>query len=430
MLLLGTGLFLSLRCGFPQLRLRRVLRGTLGTLRRGGAGEPAPGFSPFQALSTALAGTVGTGNIAGVAGAILLGGPGAVFWMWAAALLGMGTKYAEIALAVRFRVFDEEGRPQGGPMYYIERGLGPRFRPLAAAFALAGGLASFGIGSLVQSGEIAASAQLLFGLGPLAAGLATAALTAAVLLGGLKRIGRFTAALVPLMAGLYLLICLPVLILHAAELPGVFLLILRSAFGLRAIGGGLAGWTMRESLRQGLARGLFSNEAGLGSAPMAHAAAACRSPRDQALWGVLEVLIDSFVICSLTAFVVLLSGIWRSGHAGGFSSPGGAAAEAFRLLLPGPLGGKAVSLCLLFFALSSIIGWGCYGEICWSWLLRGRKEARLAFRLLFSLACLIGALGPGDRIWAAADTLNGLMAFPNLLALLLLSNTAAALSRG
>lgn len=425
LLYLGTGVFLSVRCGFPQLRhFGRVLRETAGSLMRRRPRAEGQCFSPFQALSTALAGTVGTGNIAGVTGAIILGGPGAVFWMWVAAFFGMCTKFAEIALAVRYRVLGEKGRPRGGPMYTIERGLGPKYRPLAAAFALLGGLASFGIGNLAQSSEIAAAARVLFGAAPPVTGLLLSALVAAVLLGGQRRVGRLAELLVPAMTGLYLLCVLPILFLHASELPGLLRLIVRSAFGLRAAGGGAFGWTLRAALRQGFARGIFSNEAGLGSAPMAHAAAS-GSPGGQAVWGILEVLIDTFVVCTLTALVVLLSGIWRNpGAADAFPSPGAAAAEAFRLLLPG--GGGLMALCLLFFALSSIIGWGYYGEICWSYLFSSRT-AILVFRLLFALLCLAGTLGSGTLMWEISDTLNGLMALPNLVSLLLLSGTAAAI---
>lgn len=424
LLLGGTGVFLSLRLGFPQvMHLGRILRETAGSLfeRRRTQAEEG-GLSPFQALSTALAGTVGTGNVAGVAGAILLGGPGAVLWMWVAAFFGMATKYAEIALAVRYSVTDAGGRPRGGPMYTIERGLGAAFRPLAAAFALAGGLACFGIGNLAQSCEIAAASQELFRAGPLSVGLTLTILVAAILCGGLRRIGKLTGLLVPLMSGLYLLCVLPILLLHAAELPGIILLILRSAFGLRAAGGGAFGWTLRTALRQGFARGVFSNEAGLGSAPMAHAAAS-GTPGGQACWGVLEVLIDSFVICTLTALVVLLSGIWREPGTA-FATPGAAAAEAFRRLLPFPGGSRLVALCLLFFAFSSILGWGWYGEICWGYLFRGRTALPI-YRVVFALLCLPGALGSGALLWGLSDALNALMAIPNLISLLLLSGTAA-----
>lgn len=427
LLLGGTGAFLSLRCGFPQLlQLGRILRDTAGSLLR--RQKSGGWFSPFQALCTALAGTVGTGNVAGVTGAILLGGPGAVFWMWVAAFFGSATKFAEIALAVKYRTADAAGRPLGGPMYVIERGLGIKYRPLAVSFALFGGMAGFGIGNLAQSCEIAAAAQELFHAGPLVTGLALSLFVAAVLFGGLRRVGRMTGYLVPLMTGLYLLCALPILILHAAELPGLLRLIVRSAFGLNAVGGGAFGWSLRAALRQGFARGVFSNEAGLGSAPMAHAAAS-GTPGEQGCWGVLEVLIDTFVICTLTALVVLLSGIWRREDAAlAFSSPGAAAAEAFRRLLPFPGGSRMIALCLLFFALSSIISWGWYGEICWGYLLRGRGALPL-YRLSFAFMCLPGALGSGSLMWEISDTLNALMAIPNLVSLLLLSGTAAGICR-
>lgn len=423
-LLFGTGVFLSLRCGFPQLlQLKTILRDSFGKLRRGKRPESG-GLPPFQALTTALAGTVGTGNIAGVTGAILLGGPGAVFWMWVAAFFGMATKYAEIALAVRYREGGDP--PRGGPMVTIERGLGAAYRPLAAAFALCGGLACFGIGNIAQSSEIAASAGTLFGAPPLLTGLILGLLVAAVLAGGGRRIGRFTGLAVPLMAGLYLAAVLPVLILHARELPALLRLIVGSAFAPRAAGGGIAG----SALRLGFSRGIFSNEAGLGSAPMAHAAASCREPCEQAAWGVVEVFLDTFVICTLTALLVLLSGLGlRPGEAaqtGGYSE---AASAALAGLLPGWAGSRIVPLCLLFFALSSIIGWGYYGELCWSWLLRGRPAAAAVFRAVFPAFCLLGALGSGRLVWELSDTLNGLMAIPNLISLLLLSGRVAEMNR-
>ena len=420
-LLFGTGVFLSLRCGFPQLlQLRTVLRDSFGKLRRGGPDDG--GIPPFQALTTALAGTVGTGNIAGVTGAVLLGGPGAVFWMWVAAFFGMGTKYAEIALAVRYRA--DGNPPRGGPMYTIERGLGAAYRPLATAFALCGGLACFGIGNIAQSSEIAAAAGSLFGAPPLLTGLLLCVTVAAVLWGGGRRIGRFTGFAVPLMAGLYLAAVLPVLILHARELPALFRLIVRSAFCPRAAGGGIC----FGALRQGFSRGIFSNEAGLGSAPMAHAASSCREPCGQAAWGVVEVFLDTFVICTLTALVVLLSGLGLGPEdAAAYGSYSEAASAALGRMLPGRAGSRVVPICLLFFALSSIIGWGYYGELCWGWLLGDR--ASTAFRAVFAAVCLVGALGSGRLMWALSDALNGLMALPNLISLLLLSGRAAAMNR-
>ena len=416
-LLFGCGVLLSLRCGFPQLRPRRVLRDLRSALRHGGEDG---GLPPFQAMTTALAGTVGTGNIAGVTGAILLGGPGAVFWMWVAAFFGMCTKYAEIALALRYRSFGADGLPRGGPMYYIEFGLGPALRPLALFFALGGGLAALGVGNLTQGSEIAGAVHGLTGLPPLLTGLLLSAVTAAVLFAGARGVGRATALLVPLMAGLYLLCVLPILALHAAELPALLLRIVRGAFSARAAGGGLCG----SAIRFGFARGLFSNEAGLGSAPMAHASSACGEPRVQAAWGIFEVFFDSFLVCTATALVVLLAGPVGGSGADGY---GAMAADAFRRLLPGSE--TLVCVSLIFFALSSMLAWGRYGELCWSYLLRGKAAAAPLFRLVFVLVCPLGALWAGQLIWELSDLFNAMMALPNLAALLLLSGRAASIAR-
>ncbi|MBR1660077.1 MAG: sodium:alanine symporter family protein [Oscillospiraceae bacterium] len=427
-LLLATGLYLSLRCGFPQLRhLGLILRQTAGSLlHRTSGGGDGRNLSPFQAMTAALAGTVGTGNIAGVAGAILTGGPGAVFWMWVSALLGMCTKFVEITLALRWRD-TRGGVHRGGPMYYITLGLGPRFRPLAALFALAGTLASFGVGNLVQSSEIGSAMAELFGIPQPATGLALAVLTAAVLFGGVGRIGRVTEKLVPLMAGIYILAALAVLILRIGALPAALGSIFREAFSLRAAGGGIAGTVMARALRTGLSRGVFSNEAGLGSAPIAHAASDCTEPCRQAMWGVFEVFIDTFVICTLTALVLLFSGV--TDGAISFPGNGAAAAAAFDAVLPCGIGGALLRLCLALFALSTIFGWSCYGGRCWAWLTGERSFGGRCYALLFSLVCIPGAIGAGARMWELADTLNGLMLLPNLTALLLLSGEAARMTK-
>ena len=423
-LLLGTGIVLSVRTGFPQLRhIGAIFRHTAGTLfHRRDTGAQA-NFSPVQAVTTALAGTVGTGNVAGVAGAIAAGGPGAVFWMWVSAFFGMCTKFVEIALALRWRE-DRGGVCRGGPMYYIERGLGRQFRWLAVLFALFGGLASFGAGNLVQSSEVAGAASELFGIPPLATGVILAALVGTVLLGGTRSVGRVTELLVPLMAGIYILAGLAAVLLRLGA--RVFGLIFREAFSLRAVGGGVFGTAMARAMRLGLARGIFSNEAGLGSAPIAHAAAEGTEPCEQAMWGVFEVFVDTFVICTLTALVLLLGGVTQT--PGPLSTAGGAAVAAFDAVLPGSFGVFALRLALLLFALSSIFGWSFYGARCWGYLFRDSRAAELLYQLLFLLTCIPGAIY-GAQAWELADTLNGLMAFPNLIALLLLSGEAKKLTR-
>ena len=431
LLLVGTGIYLSIRTGFLQAtRFGYVMRNTLGTLFTGKKSDNGSNLSPFQAVSTALAGTVGTGNIAGVTGAIFVGGPGAVFWMWVSAFFGMCTKYAEIALAMKYRVRDDKGVYHGGPMYYIENGLGKNWKWLAVVFCVLGGLASFGIGNIAQSTEIAGALESLFGMNKLVSGILLAALVGVVLIGGVKRIGQVTSYLVPFMSIFYILAGILVIVLRITQIPAVLWLIIKSAFSFKAVGGGVLGYAILLAMRQGFARGVFSNEAGLGSAPIAHAASSAKEPGDQAIWGVFEVFFDTIVICTITALAVLLSGVIDApGGLAAFGSKGVAAAEAFNAILPGTLGGIVIQISLLFFALSTILSWGYYGSSCWGYLTKDNKIVRLVFQILFMLMCVIGALGSGTLMWDIADTLNGLMAIPNLIALLLLSGTVAALTK-
>ena len=431
LLLVGTGIYLSIRTGFLQSRrFGYIMRNTLGTLFSGKKDDHGGNLSPFQAVSTALAGTVGTGNIAGVTGAIFVGGPGAVFWMWVSAFFGMCTKYAEIALAMKYRVRDENGVYHGGPMYYIENGLGKSWKWLAVVFAILGGLASFGIGNIAQSTEIAGALESLFGMNKLVSGILLAILVGIVLIGGVKRIGQVTSYLVPFMSVFYILAGILVIILRITQIPAVLWLIVKSAFSLKAVGGGVLGYAIVLAMRQGFARGVFSNEAGLGSAPIAHAASSAEEPGDQAIWGVFEVFFDTIVICTITALAVLLSGVLNApGGLEAFGSKGVAAAEAFNAILPGTLGGIVIQISLLFFALSTILSWGYYGSSCWGYLTKENKVVRLVFQVIFMLMCIVGSLGSGTLMWDIADTLNGLMAIPNLIALLLLSGTVAKLTK-
>ena len=431
LLLVGTGVYLSIRTGFLQSRrFGFIMRSTLGTLFSGKKNDHGENLSPFQAVSTALAGTVGTGNIAGVTGAIFVGGPGAVFWMWVSAFFGMCTKYAEIALAMKYRVRDKNGVYHGGPMYYIENGLGKNWKWLGVVFAILGGLASFGIGNIAQSTEIAGALENLFGLDKLITGILLAVIVGVVLIGGVQRIGQVTSYLVPFMSIFYILAGILVLVLRITQIPAVLWLILKSAFSFKAVGGGVFGYAIILAMRQGFARGVFSNEAGLGSAPIAHAASSAEEPGDQAIWGVFEVFFDTIVICTITALAVLLSGVLDApGGLEAFGSKGVAAAEAFNAILPGTLGGVVIQISLLFFALSTILSWGYYGSSCWGYLTRENKIVRLVFQILFMLMCIVGSLGSGTLMWDIADTLNGLMAIPNLIALLLLSGTVAKLTK-
>ena len=420
-LVLGTGTYLSFMTGFFSItKIGYVLKNTLFKMfAKDDKGEGE--VTAFQAVSTALAATVGTGNIAGVATAIALGGPGAVFWMWLAAIMGMTTKFAEVVLAVNYREKTEDGRFVGGPMYYITNGLGKSWKWLAVLFAFFGTFASFGIGCMVQSNSVALSAESTFGIPVLATGIVLAILTAVVIVGGIKRIGAFTEKLVPFMAALYILGGLWLLISNAAKIPAAFGMIFSNAFTGTAAVGGFAGTVMMQAIRFGIARGIFTNEAGLGSAPIAHAAATTDHPVRQGLWGVFEVFTDTIVICSITALSILVTGVWETGESGAVLS-----AMAFDTGIP-VVGRFIVSIGLILFAYSTILGWEYYGERCLEYL-AGTKPI-IVYRLLWVVAVVVGAIGGLEFMWDLADTLNGLMAFPNLVGVLILSPVVFKLTR-
>ena len=432
LLLVGTGIYLTIKVKWLQVtHFGRILKNTVGTLfKKQDSKDHGANISPFQAVTTALAGTVGTGNISGVTGAIFTGGAGAVFWMWVAAFFGMITKYAEILLAMKYRIKDENGVYHGGPMYYIENGIGKNWKWLAVIFCLLGGFASFGIGNIAQSSEISGALTDLFKLPPLASGILIAVVVALVTLGGIKRIGKVTSLLVPFMSIFYIVAGIILILMRITHIPAVFGQIFAGAFSFKSVGGGLFGYTIMMAMKQGFARGVFSNEAGLGSAPIAHAASSTEKPCEQAIWGVFEVFIDTIVICSITAFAVLLSGILDvEGGLSAFTSKGAAAAAAFNTILPGTLGGKIIELSLLFFALSTILSWAYYGENCWGYLTKNNKTFILIYKIIFALVCIVGAMGSGTLMWDIADTLNGLMAIPNLIALLMLSGVVAKVTK-
>lgn len=432
LLLVGTGIYLTIKVKWLQVtHFGRILKNTVGTLfKKQDSKDHGANISPFQAVTTALAGTVGTGNISGVTGAIFTGGAGAVFWMWVAAFFGMITKYAEILLAMKYRIKDENGVYHGGPMYYIENGIGKNWKWLAVIFCLLGGFASFGIGNIAQSSEISGALTDLFKLPPLASGILIAVVVALVTLGGIKRIGKVTSLLVPFMSIFYIVAGIILILMRITHIPAVFGQIFAGAFSFKSVGGGLFGYTIMMAMKQGFARGVFSNEAGLGSAPIAHAASSTEEPCEQAIWGVFEVFIDTIVICSITAFAVLLSGILDAeGGLSAYASKGAAAAAAFNTILPGTLGGKIIELSLLFFALSTILSWAYYGENCWGYLTKNNQTFILVYKIIFALVCIVGAMGSGTLMWDIADTLNGLMAIPNLIALLMLSGVVAKVTK-
>lgn len=424
------GVRLSIKTGFVQLRAGLVFQKTIASLFSGGKRRSKSALTPFQAMTTALAGTVGTGNIAGVTGALFVGGAGSVFWMWISAFIGMCTKYAEIVLAVHYRRKDSTGAYRGGAMYYIEDGLGTGERWLAVVFAVLGCAASFGIGNMAQSCEISGAAKALFGADVRLSGLITAALVGLVVIGGIKRIGTVTGYLVPAMSVFYVLAGAYVIIVRAQDVPQMLWRIVSEAFSLKAVGGGVFGCGMARAVKLGFSRGVFSNEAGLGSAPIAHAAADTDEACEQGMWGIFEVFVDTIVICSITAFAVLLSGITDlPSGLDEYASCGAAAAAAFNAVMHCTLGGKIIQLSLIFFALSSIICWCYYGESCLHYLTGGSRAVDLVYKAVFICFCYLGAIGSGTVIWDISDTLNGLMALPNLAALLLLGDKVAALTK-
>jgi len=421
-LLLLTGLFLTIRLKGLQFRkLWQSLYYALIVRREKGAEGD---ISHFQALMTALAATVGTGNIVGVATAIATGGPGALFWMWMTGLVGMATKFSEALLSVKFRVIDEEGEQSGGPMYYLANGIRTRWlgKSLGFLFAVFATVASFGIGNMVQSNSVADALHVTFGLGKGVTGLILAVAAGLVILGGIKSIGRFTGAFVPFMIVVYMLGSGFILIKFAGEIPAALALIFESAFSGTAAVGGFTGAAVRQAIRFGVARGIFSNESGLGSAGIAAAAAQTREPVRQALVSMTQTFIDTIVVCSFTGLTILVTGAWKQGLNGAPLT-----AAAFSEGLPGEWGGYIVTISLAMFAFSTMLGWSYYGEKSLEYLFGDRSN--LPYRIVFIIAIFVGALRSLDFVWSISDVMNGLMALPNLVGLLLLSGVIARETR-
>ena len=425
LLLVGTGILLTIRAGFPQLtKLGTIMKSTVGSL----FGEDAhkkdeAGISPYQAVATALASTVGTGNITGVATAIVAGGPGAVFWMWVSALFGTMTKFAEVTLAVKFRQKNERGEWVGGPMYYMENGLNAKW--LGVIFACFATLASFGIGNMTQSNSIATAVNETVGISPVVTGVVVAIIVAFVILGGIKRIAEVTERLVPVMGVIYVLLGVITIALNLDKLPGAFAIIFQGAFAPQSVLGGVMGYTIMNAIRFGFARGVFSNEAGLGSAPIAHAAANTDNPVKQGMWGAFEVIFDTFIICTITSLVVVMSGMYTAEGLDGAAL----SIAAFNQSV-GMFGTVGVTIGTVLFALSTLLGWSYYGEKSIEYLFKTKSwvgNVKLGYRVVFIVMSFVGAVGGLQLIWAIADTLNGLMAIPNLIALVLLSGTVTKL---
>ena len=440
-LLVGSGLFLSIRLVFVQFRkFGFAMKNTLGKIfHKHVAGEGE--ITPFQALTTALAATVGTGNIVGVTGAIIIGGPGAVFWMWVSALLGMCTKYCEVFLSIKYRERNAKGDWVGGPMYYIKNGLGKKWTWLAILFCIFGGLAAFGIGNATQVNSIAGAissaidsfggntaggtivfAGSEFTLTSLIVGICVAIIAALVLIGGIKRIGQVTEKIVPAMAIVYIVFALIVIFADIRFIGEVFRMIFVGAFSPQAAVGGAVGITMLTAMQKGVGRGCFSNEAGLGSAPMAHAASSESNPVRQGVYGIFEVFMDTIVICSITGLTVL-----SAYNAGGvditWGVDGGAAevASALGSVLGSGLGSIVLAVCLSLFALSTVLSWSLYGVRCCEYLFKGSKVATTIYKIVFILFIIVGSTLSLADAWNIASILNALMAIPNLIALIALS---------
>lgn len=413
-LLVGTGILLTVRLrGIQVTMLGYALRQIFACPNGNHAGD----ISHFKALMIALAATIGTGNIIGVAAAISLGGPGALFWMWVTAAVGMATKYGEGVLAVKYRVVDANGEMAGGPMYYLERGLGQKW--LGVLFALFGSTAAFGIGNLVQANAVAGNLKESLGIDPVLTGVVLAICTGLVILGGVTKIGNVSAILVPVMAVFYVGGCLAILARFAGEIPGALALVFSDAFTGTAATGGFVGATVMLAMQKGVSRGVFSNESGLGSAPIAAAAAKTDEPCEQALVSMTGTFIDTIVVCTMTGLVLIVTGAWRSG-----AEVAALTKSAFDIGLPGNWGGFIVSFGIIFFAYSTILGWAYYGEKCMEYLLGVR--ALLPYRVVYSLCVAVGAAVKLDLVWNFADVMNGLMAVPNLIGLVGLSGVIVA----
>lgn len=437
LLILGVGVYLSVRCGFPQFHhFLHIMKNTAGkafekTEKKEGA------VSPFKAMCTALAASIGTGNIAGVSGAIAIGGPGAVFWMWISALLGMCTKFAEVTLAVRYRERNKKGDWVGGPMYYITNGLGKSWKWLACVFAAFGALAAFGIGNMTQINTIAGTVNTAISgfvsttksqqtTIAWVVAIVCAIICAFVLIGGIQRLADVCALMVPFMAVIYIVAAFIVIGANVSAVPDAFSAIFVGAFNPGAVAGGLAGVGIKTALTKGVGRGIFSNEAGLGSAPIAHAAADVDHPVKQGIYGVFEVFMDTIVVCTMTALVVLL-GVGVQNIDYGTDIGANLTIKGFESVFGTGIPGVAVAICLSLFALSTVLTWALYGSRCVEYLF-GFKASKV-YQVIFCLfACIAGTVEL-SLAWAVADTLNGLMAIPNLIALALLSPAVIKLSK-
>ncbi|CEI72411.1 alanine/glycine:cation symporter family protein [Romboutsia hominis] len=414
-LLVGTGILFTFKLGFLQITKLPTALKLIFKSENNGSGD----ISSFSALCTALAATVGTGNIVGVATALKIGGPGALFWMWVAAFFGMATKYAEGVLAIKYRTKNEKNEISGGPMYYIVNGMGSKYKPLAIFFAISGILvALLGIGTFTQVNSITDSINGSFGINPKITGIILTLIVALVIFGGIKNISKVASTVVPFMSFVYILMCFLIILGSFNKIPSTFILILKSAFTPTSSIGGFMGASVSMAIRNGIARGVFSNESGLGSAPIAAAAAKTNHPAEQGLISMTGTFIDSLIICSLTGFSLILSGVWKGDLNGALMTQ-----SAFESVLPhiGPL---FLTISLSLFAFTTILGWCYYGERCFEFLF-GIKFIS-AYRVVFVLMILIGSFLKLEMVWIIADIVNALMAIPNLIALIYLTPVVIA----
>lgn len=417
--MVGVGVYFTLftRC-FQLTRWNEIWHNTIATLfaRKGKKEKKKGEITPFQAMSTALAGTIGTGNIAGVATALVAGGPGSVFWMWISGAFGMMTKYAEVVLAMHYRNINKKGEYSGGPMQYIEKGLGMRW--LSVVFSVLCIMASFGVGNMTQVNSIAEAMFSALHIPPVVTGAVVALICGLVLLGGSKIIPKVTEKVVPFMTVFYLLGTIVCLLVFWKQIPKALSLIFAGAFTPTAAAGGVAGYTVRQAVQFGVARGIFTNEAGLGSAPIAHAASSNQNPVTQGMWGIIEVFIDTILMCTITALVLLTAGdgtIWMCGL------DGAALTTAAFSSVFGSFGGMFIAVAILFFAVASILGWAFYGQKAMEYIFKDNKQSVLLYRFFYIAVIFLGATANLKVVWSMADTFNGLMSLPNLLAILVLS---------
>ncbi|MBP3654129.1 MAG: sodium:alanine symporter family protein [Oscillospiraceae bacterium] len=434
-MLIGVGVYLTIRTkGIQFSRFDYAMKNTIGKVFQKAEREEGA-ISPFQAVTTALAATVGTGNIAGITFAITLGGAGSMFWLWVSALIGMCTKYAEVVLAVHYRERNEQGDWVGGPMYYITSGLGKNWKWLAILFSIFGALAAFGIGNATQVGNITDSinnAVLTFNPDfaasdslKLVLGIVIAVIVAVTLLGGIQRLGSVTEKLVPFMSVVYIAASLTVLILHIENLPAVFAMIFKGAFDPSSVVGGVGGFTLKMCIEWGVKRGVFSNEAGLGSAPMAHAASSETNPVKQGLYGIFEVFMDTIVICTMSGLTLLVSGIDLNYGVKGTTALN---AQALGTVFGNELGSLIIAVGITLFALSTVLSWGLYGTRCCEYVF-GSTKFNKTYQIIYIAIIIVGATMDLGLAWEIADTLNGLMALPNLVALIGLSGVVVKLTK-